>query len=595
MTMRSWLNPRAFHQRFTHRPWPPKSTNRRHPNVEALEGRVVLSWLGQVGGAGYDATTTRPVMDSAGNIYILGSFSQTVDFDAGINEAYLTSAGGEDAFVAKYSPTGSLLWARRFGGVGHDEAKGISLDTSGQYLYATGGFAAAADFTGDGLPDLTSAGGFDAFILKLDATSGTTSWEKRVGGNGDDSGSALDVGDDGFIYTSGYFRNTADFDPGPGTANLTANGKGKTPPNDIFVLRLDANGNYSSGWKVGGSSTDFANSIIVEGGSLYLLGSFQGSVDFDPGAAVVNKTSAGGSDAFFANYTTFGTLNWVRTVGGVNSEDEWRMVADANHLYITGGLTGTADFDPGTGTFNLYSDGSDDAVIIKYTKAAGSLVWANRIGGVGSDDARVNAWVDPSTGTVYVGGRFSGTVDFDPGAGTANRTSAGGWDPFVLKLDAAGNFENAWRMGSALDSESSARPIGLFNGALYVTGRFVGTADFPTGGVLTSNGDADIFLMALDQGTSQPASLMTTSAALVSSRMFLTEAHAQPVLSQAVTYRRPRGVDTLRLDPTDLVIADLSAAPLGQASFTTIALDDNSAGRGWYIGRGRKTWGRRPG
>src|SRR5690242_18634734 len=104
MTMRSWLNPRVSHHRVTYRPGPSKSKHRRHPAVESLEDRVVLSWLGQIGGAGYDWASNRQAMDSAGNVYLIGGFSQTVDFDPGPGTANLTAAGGGDAFVAKYTP-----------------------------------------------------------------------------------------------------------------------------------------------------------------------------------------------------------------------------------------------------------------------------------------------------------------------------------------------------------------------------------------------------------------------------------------------------------------------------------------------------------
>lgn len=108
---------------------------------------------------------------------------------------------------------------------------------------------------------------------------------------------------------------------------------------------------------------------------------------------------------------------------------------------------GTADFNPGTGTANLTTAGQSDIYISKLD-ADGNFLWAKRIGG--------NSWDDGSgisldaTGNIYVTGHFSGTVDFDPGAGTANLTSAGNYDIFICKLDAAGNFLWAKKLATAM-------------------------------------------------------------------------------------------------------------------------------------------------
>jgi hypothetical protein len=102
--------------------------------------------------------------------------------------------------------------------------------------------------------------------------------------------------------------------------------------------------------------------------------------------------------------------------------------------------------------------------------AEGELVWARSFGSNGLDQGEGVA-VD-GAGNVYTTGRFSGIVDFDPGIGTHNLTSAGGFDIFVSKLDSAGNlvwvrsfggtdFDEGW--GVAVDGSGNVYTTGAFS------------------------------------------------------------------------------------------------------------------------------------
>ena len=430
--------------------------SRRHQStalgLEQLEDRRLLSTLAQIGGPGFDSPDNSSVMDAAGNIYLGGRFQQTVDFDPGPGVVALTSAGDSDGFVAKYATDGSLLWARRYGGIGFDEGKEVALDPTGAYVYATGFFGGSADFTGDNLPDMTSNGS-DGFVLKLDAASGATAWVRAVSGTGYSAVVGMAVGADGFVYTTGRFAGTCDFDPGPNTFALSSViERGKTPSADAFVWKLSPTGDLGAAWQIGGKQMDIGQKIIVDGTSFYLLGSFSGTVDLDPTSGSILRTSASSSDFFYGKYsTTSGSPAWVQTIGlaGAGAVG-FGFGADTNNLYVgarLGTSTGPTDFDPGSGTANLTSVGSFDAVLAKYSKADGSFVWAKRFGAAGDDQFSGNPMVDAVTGAVYVGGGFTDIVDFDPGSGTANLTSAGSMDGFLLNLDSSGNYLNAWRAG----------------------------------------------------------------------------------------------------------------------------------------------------
>ncbi|MBK8846296.1 MAG: SBBP repeat-containing protein [Bacteroidetes bacterium] len=125
--------------------------------------------------------------------------------------------------------------------------------------------------------------------------------------------------------------------------------------------------------------------------------------------------------------------------------------------------------------------------------------WAKGIGGTG-DDRGGSIAVDDS-GNIYTTGNFNGTVDFDPGVGVFNLTSAGSYDIFISKFDSLGNFVWAIRMGGTGDDGTdwvAGRCIVLdASGNIYTTGYFSGTADFdPSPSVynLTSAGSIDIYV-----------------------------------------------------------------------------------------------------
>ncbi len=121
-------------------------------------------------------------------------------------------------------------------------------------------------------------------------------WAKAMSGNANDIGYSIKTDASGNVYTTGYFQGTVDFDPSAGLANLTSVGG-----QDIFVSKLDVNGNFIWARAMGGISNDYALSIAIDaGGNVYTTGYFEGTADFDPSASVANLTSAGSGDIFIS-------------------------------------------------------------------------------------------------------------------------------------------------------------------------------------------------------------------------------------------------------------------------------------------------------
>ena len=319
-------------------------------------------------------------------------------------------------------------------------------------------------------------------------------WAKRMGGTGDDRGHSITTDNSGNIYTTGYFSDTVDFDPGAGYFNLISAGE-----NDIFIQKLNASGNLIWVKQMGGSLTDHGLSITIDNsGNVYTTGFFEGTADFDPGVGTTNLTSIGASDIFIQKLDTFGNLLWVKQMGGSFWDEGLSITIDNNgNIYTTGLFSITVDFDPGAGTTNLTSAGDYD-IFIQKLDALGNLLWAKQMGG-STYDIGYSITTDNS-GNIYTTGYFEGTVDFNPGVGTTNLTSAGFRDIFIQKLDSSGNLLWIKQMGG--NNYDFGYSLTIDNkGNIYTTGWFSGTADFDPGtGTtnLTSVGFGDIFIQKLD-------------------------------------------------------------------------------------------------
>jgi hypothetical protein len=192
---------------------------------EPLEPRALLAadpgWAVGLGGPLFitDVADTVVNIGPDNHLYVAGSFRSTVDFDPGPGTVNLTTnLNAQDGFIAKYTLDGALLWVKRFGqtiapvGVGNEFSTSIDFDAAGN-LYVSGWTNASAPQFGS--TTLTGQGTHDAFVTKLDATSGNFLWTRGLGGVGDDRANAVDVSADGDVYVTGLFQSTVDFDPSP--------------------------------------------------------------------------------------------------------------------------------------------------------------------------------------------------------------------------------------------------------------------------------------------------------------------------------------------------------------------------------------------
>jgi hypothetical protein len=515
-----------------------------------------LSWAKSVGGASDDWSNSL-VVDASGNVYITGYYSGTVDFDPGAGTSSLTSAGGYDTFFAKYGSDGTLVWAKSIGGTLDEGARAISLDGTGN-IYICGSFEGTSDFDpGAGTTSLVSNGARDVYFAKY-ASDGSIVWAKNVGSTTDDMGHFIVVETSGIVYICGFYQSTMDFDPGAGTTNLTSAGN-----YDAFFAKYASDGSLIWAKSIGGTLGDYTNSIVIDASSnVYITGVYSGTSDFDPGAGTTNMISNGGYDSFFAKYASDGSLIWAKSIGGASNDLTYFITLDASvNIYVTGYYSGTSDFDPGAGTTNLTSAGTEDGFFAKYA-TDGSLIWAKSIGSTSIDEG-ISIVCDASS-NVYMTGLFSGTVDFDPSAGTTNMTSNGGYDSFFAKYASDGSFVWAKSVGGVGNDKSNSIVVNT-SGEIYITGQYANTADFdPSAGTtnLTSAGSTDVFFAKYNQ-------LPTLTTTAISSITGTTSSSGGNVSSDGGASVTARGVVWSTSTSPTVALATKTSDGTGTGAFTS--------------------------
>jgi hypothetical protein len=280
--------------------------------------------------------------DGSGNVVVAGRFTGTVDFGGGA----LSSAGGDDVFVAKFTPDGTHIWSKRFGDASAQYATDLVVDGPGN-VTITGYLDGSVDFGGG---DLTGAGSIDIFVAKFDP-AGAHLWSKRFGDS--DEQQALGIAGDpsGNVIIAGYFDGTVNF----GGGDLTGAGD-----YDVFLAKFDPSGAHVWSKRFGDAQGQEAFCVAAdESGKVILAGHFAGTVECggDP------LTAAGSYDIFVAKFGANGAHLWSDSFGDASEQYVFGIAAGASGVVaITGELYGTVDFGGGA----LTSAGTRDIFVAKF-------------------------------------------------------------------------------------------------------------------------------------------------------------------------------------------------------------------------------------
>ncbi len=394
----------------------------------------VVQWAKSIGGTGTDEGW-QVAVDATG-LYISGVFDGTVDFnpDAGTNS--VATRGPDfnprfnnlnDGFVAKYNVAdGSYVWAQGIGDAWPEYYSRALTSDANNGVFLTGMFSGTNDFDpGAGTTNLTSLGGPDIFIMRLDASNGNFSWAKGMGSANWETGTSL-LADGTNLFATGWYYGNIDLDPGAGT--ISANGSGMYLSRFVsatgaldFAKNFTNGGNYLEGYDLAKDNTN-----------LYLTGAFGGTSDLDPNAGVSNISGNGG---FVAKYSLAnGSFVWAKALQSNSYMYPTRVIADQAGIYLSGNFAWLADFDPGANEANRVGNNSD-IFVARYSSTDGSFQWAKSIGSGGSEYTRGGLTL--TNDGLYLGGSFQNTVNFDPYTNVLTKTSMGDADGFIAKYQAS--------------------------------------------------------------------------------------------------------------------------------------------------------------
>lgn len=423
-----------------------------------------FQWVRQGGGIGALDNQARAICsDRQGNVYATGSFYNTIS----MGNAVMTSSGNSDIFIARYTSSGTLVWARRVGGIGYDSGMGIACDTLGN-IFVTGNFRNTVTF---GTYTLTSYDVDDSFIAKYDA-NGNCLWVYHPVSTSSDICWSIAVDASGNCYVSGYFTGTMTFSP---LASMTA-------PSGFSVVVAKLNSSGLPLWSKisSGSSFNQGTALAIDNaGNIFICGYFSATCTF----GAYSVTSVGFRDIFLAKYNNNGVEQWARSAGSSGFDDYGMDVCTDNlgNAYITGYFRSTITF----GSNSVTSAGADDMFLAKYN-SAGTSQWAVRGGGSLLDHG--NGVHCDQNNNIYVTGFYYSTAIF----GSFTLTPGGFNELFVALYNSSGAIQNI----KGVNGPNYEEGYCVYNdqrGSTYVSGMFGSTTGF--GGIpMTALGTHDFFV-----------------------------------------------------------------------------------------------------
>jgi hypothetical protein len=416
--------------------------------------------------------------------YYGGGVSVTVRSANDTTLKTLTNGGNEDSFIAKYTRSGTALWASRIGGTGFDSIRANGVDLNGN-SYVCGTFTSNpltvfnSDDTSSGLT-LSRSGSWDVFLVKYNS-SGTGQWAARVGGTGDEAALKMAVDASGNSYIAGFYNSgTLTIFNSDGTTFGTLSNSGS---NDCFIIKYNTNGTAQWAARMAGSASDLPLGVALDGsGNIYMTGECGSSTltlfNSDGSSSGITVANSGGNDGFIVKYNNNGIAQWGARVGSSSTDVGRGIATDAsNNVYVTGNYQANVTFFNSSGSSSgitlSYTPSNEDGFLVKYD-ANGSALWATRISGT-SSDMPLSVTTDLQNNVIVLG-QFSGatTTILNSDGTTFNsltNTSSGSNDTFLIKYNSSGMVQ--W--GARIGGSSSDTPNIVSTdreGDVYVTGYF---------------------------------------------------------------------------------------------------------------------------
>ncbi len=479
--------------------------------VEAMEGRQMMSavpaWVDTFGSKGngvnsnFSNNVADVATDAANNVYVVGSFRGSIDFDfgAGTTELTATYALG-DAFVAKYDASGNLAWVRQFEratavstGPTSSQGRAVSVDGDGN-VYVGGQFSETVSLNfGDGETTLATMGGSDIFLAKLTPTGGL-SYIQQIGGIGDDSITQF-VGVTGSAVTIlGSGSKEVDLDAGASTVAVTAPSKGGVE----FVASYDTTSfkllSYAAARGTGAEGVAGLGGADMSGSTLVVSGNSLGTGELLVNGSVVKALSGptAGSGMFVASVNMeSGAVNFAQEYAATGLMSPGPVAIDAaGNVFVGLGVRGTVDLNAGAGTKTVTS-GEFVMPALLGLSSAGAFRFGTSLGAKSFGEVRdLLVTADPvggGAGRVVAVGQFQGEAQFDPAGSVGGVRTSSNPSGFVWYLkgdgtfvDAGGFYANPGGASTLSTGTADVRAVARVNGqdAYVLGGVFAGSVDF---------------------------------------------------------------------------------------------------------------------
>lgn len=316
--------------------------------IDKATGEIV--WKKQYGGSHEERGLA--IVENSGTLYVTGYESSD---DQG---------GNYDIVVMKLdSDSGNVFWKKQYGGTANDKGYDLALDPGSEEIYVTGYESSDVD-----------GGKEDIFVMKLNS-SGSILWKKQFGGAERDIGYSLAFSNN-MIYVTGY--------------EMSDNEGGLS---DVFVMKLDSNGNVQWKRQYGGANTDRGYSIAVSQGEIYITG------------YEMSDSDGGNADVLIMKLENNGEVIWKNQYGGSGVDKGYSLAVDNDFIYVTG----EEDSDPEAGAnYDPAQPGKKDLFVMKVNKSDGAVIWKQQHGGVNDEVGRA---IFLANGYLYITGEESSDED----------------------------------------------------------------------------------------------------------------------------------------------------------------------------------------
>jgi hypothetical protein len=371
--------------------------------------------------------------------------------------------GGTDCWVVKLNSTGNITWNKIYGGNDYDELKQIQQTADGGYV-----FSASTQSSGTGDLNEASNGGFDCWVVKLNA-NGDTVWSRLLGGNQPDFANSIQQTADGGYIIGGYSFSSANADVTDVSHGLS----------DFWVIKLSASGALQWNKLLGGAGEEELNSVRQTSDGGYVAAGYSTS------SATGNVTGAsnGLRDMWIIKLTSTGVPVWNKLIGGTSEQIAYSIKQTSDAGYIVAGQTNSS----ASGNITGINNGLIDFLVVKLD-AAGNITW-NRLLGGNADEVAYSVLQTADGGYILTGTSASSAT------GNITQNSFGNEDLWVVKLNAAGTILwNKLYGGSGSDNGRAIHQT--VDGGFIVTGFTTSSANGTVIG--TNHGANDVWVLKLD-------------------------------------------------------------------------------------------------